>query len=213
LAERNGRRWRQATAVFFDTTEFLGVYFIRLTDRAGNVTVFNSDGVVIDLGDPTSQVLGYSASTTTTDGENAGEYGAYAPGNWYQSVKINYSARDVLSGINRIEFYHHYQNGSSLKRTLTQGELSSLKNELGFYSGEYQGVYLAAENGVYRVEIRVYDQSGRYTSVFSAHALYRQSGASACSGQAAARRFGLAAFRRLERLGQPDDKLQPVLRV
>ncbi|NCB52687.1 MAG: hypothetical protein EOM54_12555, partial [Clostridia bacterium] len=168
----NGATWQTVTtndAVFYDTEEFIGLYFIRLTDRAGNQTVFNSNGVVIDLVNPSAPVVTLTGSRTTTDKTQTGQYEALQAGFWYQSVKVDYTTRDSLSGINRIEIYHHYADSrpSELKQTLTHAQLLEIQNELGFYNREYHGSYLATEIGAYRVEVRVYDEAGGYSTQFT----------------------------------------------
>ncbi|NCC66584.1 MAG: hypothetical protein EOM14_00110, partial [Clostridia bacterium] len=168
----NGAVWQTITTsdtVFYDAEEFIGLYFIRLTDCAGNKIVFNSDGVVIDLVNPSAPAVTLKGSTTTTDPSQTAQYETFQQGQWYQSVKIDYTTQDSLSGINRIEIYHHYTDGraASLKQTLTHADLAAIQNELGFYNRPYSGSYLAAETGVYSVEIRVYDEAGGYSTTYT----------------------------------------------
>ncbi|NCB52320.1 MAG: hypothetical protein EOM54_10615, partial [Clostridia bacterium] len=168
----HGAVWQTVTTsdvVFYDAEEFIGLYLIRLTDCAGNKTIFNSDGVVIDLVNPSAPVITLAGSRTTTDPAQTEQYEAYQQGYWYQSVNVGYTTGDSLSGIDRIEIYHHYADSSptALKQVLTHDHLAEIENELGFYNEEYHGSYIAAETGVYRVEVRVYDEAGGYSTTFT----------------------------------------------
>ncbi|MBR6522353.1 MAG: hypothetical protein IKT47_06770, partial [Oscillospiraceae bacterium] len=176
-------RVNNSNGVFYDTSDFVGLYFLRLTDRAGNVTTVASNGVVVDLTDPKAfelKVYGSKIVPTKADisGNNPNWYieNDFAKNfnaitdysEWYRSARVDYTVQDTVSGIDRIEIYHHYadENLDSKKVQVISGETVGLDAEVTgqLHTKEYKGSYITKESGIYKVEVRVIDKVGHTRS-------------------------------------------------
>ncbi len=168
---------------FAEEGDFAGFFLVRLTDNAGNVSVISTTGVVIDthvpsFGDDPLTVKGSLSDRDPNKGVTSklydnktekfepaeGVFIPYVGNDWYRSVSVDFKVDDLASGFNKLQIVHIYvdKDGKNTGEEKVKVELDRTalgEDDLPGLRRHFEGTYVTNESGMYKVEIRVFENA------------------------------------------------------